>query len=134
MSPQGATAPVGLQHTGCLSDRGDMESIRRIRRSGLLTRFAVISAVLTAAVGLVLSQVLSEAIAQRAREQAAWTATVTVRLAVQPQLSRDDLLNGFDPTRLVGVEGAMRAAQADLQRRSAAAELDPVRLKIMNRA
>src|SRR4051794_4423353 len=112
-----------------------MEWIRRIRGAGLLARFAVISAVLTAAVGLVLSQVLSSAIAQRAREQAEWTATVTVRLGVQPQLSRYDLANGFDPTRLATVEAAVRSAQSDLQQqRSDVGELDPVRLKIMNLA
>src|SRR4051812_32048255 len=112
-----------------------MEWIRRIRGSGLLARFAVISAVLTAAVGLVLSQVLSEAIAQRAREQAEWTATVTVRMGVQSQFSRTDLANGFDPTRLATVEGAVRSAQADLARSpSAVTDLDPVRLKIMNLA
>ena len=59
----------------------------------------MISAVLTIAAGLVLSQVLSSAIAQRAREQAEWTATVTLRLGVQAQLSRTDLAEGFDPTR-----------------------------------
>src|SRR3954451_11041016 len=112
-----------------------MESIRRVRGAGLLARFAVISAVLTVAVGLVLSQVLSSAIAERAREQAAWTATVTVRLGVQPQLSRYDLAHGFAPTRLATVEAAVRSAQSDLQQqRSDVGELDPVRLKIMNLA
>ncbi|NYJ05113.1 putative bifunctional diguanylate cyclase/phosphodiesterase [Petropleomorpha daqingensis] len=112
-----------------------MERIRRIRGSGLLARFAVISAVLTVAVGLVVSQVLSHAIAQRAREQAEWTATVTLRLGVQSQLSRADLANGFDPTRLATVEAAVRSAQSELQHRSSAvSDLDPVRLNIMNLA
>src|SRR3954452_14982659 len=112
-----------------------MDWIRRIRGSGLLARFAVISAVLTVAVGLGLSQVLSAAIAQRAREQAEWTATVTLRLGVQSQLSRTDLANGFDPTRLATVEAAVRSAQSELQHRSSAvSDLDPVRLNIMNLA
>jgi len=112
-----------------------MESIRRVRGSGLLVRFAVISAALTIAVGLVLSQVLSAAIAQRAREQAEWTATVTLRLGVQSQLSRTDLANGFDPTRLATVEAAVRTAQSELQHRSSdVGDLDPVRLNIMNLA
>src|SRR3954447_7036491 len=112
-----------------------MEWIRRVRGSGLLARFAVISAVLTIEVGLVLSQVLSSAIAQRAREQAEWTATVTVRLGVQSQLSRSDLANGFDPTRLATVEAAVRSAQTELQHGSSAVgDLDPVRLNIMNLA
>jgi diguanylate cyclase (GGDEF)-like protein len=112
-----------------------MDWIRRIRGSGLLARFAVISAVLTIAVGLVVSQVLSAAIAQRAREQAEWTATVTLRLGVQSQLSRTDLANGFDPTRLATVEAAVRSAQSELQHRSSAvSDLDPVRLNIMNLA
>src|SRR3954452_17078385 len=112
-----------------------MESIRRVRGSGLLARFAVISAVLTIAVGLVLSQVLSSAIAHRAREQAEWTATVTLRLGVQSQLSRTDLANGFDPTRLATVEAAVRSAQTELQHGSSAVgDLDPVRLNIMNLA
>jgi diguanylate cyclase (GGDEF)-like protein len=112
-----------------------MESIRRVRGSGLLVRFAVISAALTFAGGLVLSQVLSAAIAQRAREQAEWTATVTLRLGVQSQLSRTDLANGFDPTRLATVEAAVRTAQSELQHRSSdVGDLDPVRLNIMNLA
>jgi diguanylate cyclase (GGDEF)-like protein len=112
-----------------------MESIRRVRGSGLLVRFAVISAALTIAVGLVVSQVLSAAIAQRAREQAEWTATVTLRLGVQSQLSRTDLANGFDPTRLATVEAAVRTAQSELQHRSSdVGDLDPVRLNIMNLA
>src|SRR5689334_13663418 len=112
-----------------------MDRNRRLRGSGLLARFAVISAVLTVAVGLVLSQVLSSAIAQRAREQAEWTATVTVRMGVQSQFSRSDLANGFDPTRLATVESAVRSAQADLQRKhSAVTDLHPVRLNITNLA
>ena len=112
-----------------------MESIRRFRGSGLLARFAVISAALTIAVGLVVAQVLSAATAQRAREQAEWTATVTLRLGVQSQLSRTDLANGFDPTRLATVEAAVRTAQSELQHRSSeVSDLDPVRLNIMNLA
>src|SRR4051812_6616154 len=92
----GAAPPSGLQERHRPPDRADMESIRRFRGSRLLARFAVISAALTIAVGLVVAQVLSAAIAQRAREQAEWTATVTLRLGVQSQLSRTDLANGFD--------------------------------------
>src|SRR3954453_2270469 len=128
-------ATSGLKGGPLRPDRAAMEWIHRIRGAGVLPRFAVISAVLTAAVGLVLSQVLSAAIAERAREQAEWTATVTVRLGVQPQLSRRDLANGFDPTQLADVEAAVRSAQADLQHRGPdVTDLDPVRLKIMNKA
>jgi len=116
-------------------DRADMDWIRRIRGRGVLTRFAVISALLTVAVGLVLSQVLSAAITERARQQAEWTATVTVRLGVQPQLSRYDLTHGFDPARLADVESAVESASADLgDGGPEMAGLDPVRLKIMNTA
>jgi diguanylate cyclase (GGDEF)-like protein len=100
----------------------------------MLARFGAISLLLTLAVGLVLSSVLSSAISERAREQAEWTVIVTVRLGLQPQLTPEDLANGFDAERLAGVERAIKAAAGNLQAGGRQLDdLDPVELTIYNR-
>jgi diguanylate cyclase (GGDEF)-like protein len=111
-----------------------MSLLRRLRGTSLLTRFGVISLLLTIAVGGLLASVLSDAIAERARQQAEWTAIVTVRLGVQPQLTPQDLAGGFDPERLASVERAVTAAADNLQAEGRHLDdLDPVELKIFNR-
>src|SRR5687768_3788256 len=111
-----------------------MGLLRRLGRTSLLTRFAVVSLLLTVAVGAVLASVLSTAIAERAREQAEWTAIVTVRLGLQPQLTPGDLAEGFDPERLARVEQAVSAAADNLQAGGRQLDdLDPVELNIFNR-
>jgi diguanylate cyclase (GGDEF)-like protein len=111
-----------------------MSLLRRLRGTSLLTRFGVISLLLTIAVGGLLASVLSDAIAERARQQAEWTAIVTVRLGVQPQLTPQDLAEGFDPERLASVERAVTAAADNLQAEGRHLDdLDPVELKIFNR-
>jgi diguanylate cyclase (GGDEF)-like protein len=104
-----------------------------LRTTSLLTRFAAISLVLTIAVGWLLASVLSDSIAERARQQAEWTAIVTVRLGLQPQLTPEDLAEGFDGRRLAAVEDAVEAAKANLQGGGRLDDLDPVELKIFNR-
>jgi diguanylate cyclase (GGDEF)-like protein len=100
----------------------------------MLTRFGAISLLLTLAVGFALSSVLSSAISERAREQAEWTVIVTVRLGLQPQLTPQDLAEGFDAARLAGVERAIRAAADNLQAGGRQLDdLDPVELTIFNR-
>jgi diguanylate cyclase (GGDEF)-like protein len=108
-----------------------MRLLRRLRATSLLTRFAVVSLLVTVAVGAVLSSVLGDAIAERAREQAEATVAVTVRLGLQPQLSLQDLVNGFDPDQLARVERSVDAAAADLN--AGRPTEDPVELKIFNR-
>src|SRR3954467_5410804 len=104
-----------------------MRFLRRLRDTSLLARFGVISLVLTVAVGVLLSSVLSRTIAERAREQAEWTVIVTVRLGLQPELTPADLVEGFDPERLVGVERALHSAAHNLHARSGRLDdLDPV--------
>jgi diguanylate cyclase (GGDEF)-like protein len=111
-----------------------MSLLRRLRGASMLTRFGAISLVLTLAVGLLLSSVLSTAISERAREQAEWTVIVTVRLGLQPQLTREDLAHGFDAERLAGVERAIAAAAGQLQAGGRQLDdLDPVELTIYNR-
>jgi diguanylate cyclase (GGDEF)-like protein len=111
-----------------------MSLLRRLRGASMLTRFGAISLLLTLAVGLVLSSVLSTAISERAREQAEWTVIVTVRLGLQPQLTPEDLANGFDAERLAGVERAIEAAAGQLQAGGRQLDdLDPVELTIYNR-
>ena len=111
-----------------------MRLLRRVRGTSMLVRFGVISLLLTLAVGLVLSAVLSSAISERAREQAEWTVIVTVRLGLQPQLTPEDLANGFDPERLAAVQRAIEAASGKLQAGGRQLDdLDPVELNIFNR-
>jgi diguanylate cyclase (GGDEF)-like protein len=111
-----------------------MGLLRRLRAPSLLTRFGVISLVLTLAVGYVLSSVLSTAVTERAREQAEWTVLVAVRLGLQPQLTPRDLEQGFDPRRLAPVADAVRGAADDLQAGGRELDdLDPVELKIFDR-
>jgi diguanylate cyclase (GGDEF)-like protein len=111
-----------------------MNLLRRLRGTSLLMRFGVMSLVLTFAVGAVLSTVLSDAIAERARQQAEWTAIVTVRLGLQPQLTPEDLAEGFDPERFASVEAAVTAAADNLEAGGRQLDdLDPVELKIFNR-
>src|SRR3954468_11616415 len=105
-----------------------MRLLRRLRDTSLLTRFGVISLVLTVAVGVLLSSVLSRSIAERAREHAEWTVIVTVRpgqrggrvivpvrLGLRPELTPADLVRGFAPGRLAGVEKAVPSAARNLQ-------------------
>ncbi|RBY92874.1 bifunctional diguanylate cyclase/phosphodiesterase [Blastococcus sp. TF02A-30] len=110
-----------------------MELVRRLRGLSLLTRFGVVSLLLTVAVGVVLSSVLSSAISERAREQAEWTATVTVRLGLQPQLTPVDLVEGLDAARLAPVARAVRLAAEDLRSGGRRFDdLDPVAITIYN--
>ncbi|RBY92056.1 GGDEF-domain containing protein [Blastococcus sp. TBT05-19] len=112
-----------------------MTVLGRVRSAGLLVRFAVLSFVLTAGLGVALGTLRADAIAGSAREHAEWTATVTVRLGLQPQLDRDDLENGFDPDRLARVENVVRSAGDQLQASGRQLDdLDPVAVKIFNRA
>ena len=108
-----------------------MRLLRRPSATSLLTRFGFVSLLVTVVVGAVLSSVLSNAIAERARQQAESTVAVTVRLGIQPQLSLQELVNGFDADQLARVERSVDAAAADLQ--AGRPTEDPVELKIFNR-
>ncbi|NEK86118.1 EAL domain-containing protein [Blastococcus saxobsidens] len=111
-----------------------MTLLRRLRRVSLLARFAALSLVLTLGLGGVLGWSRAEAIAANALEQAEWTAIVTVRLGLQPQLDAEDVAEGFDPDRLARVTQAIRSAEDKLQAGGRQLDdLDPVALKIFNR-
>jgi diguanylate cyclase (GGDEF)-like protein len=108
-----------------------MEPLRRLRAASLLTRFAVLSLLLTVAVGVVLSSTLTTVIEDRARQQAEDAALMAVRLGIQPQFSRADLAGGFDAGRLADVEQAVDDASEQFGRRGTAlAAFDPVELKV----
>jgi diguanylate cyclase (GGDEF)-like protein len=110
-----------------------MSLLRRLRSTSLLTRFGVISLLLTIAVGAVLSSVLSTAIENRARQQAEDAALMAVRLGLQPQVTPADLAAGFDAARLAGVEEAVDdAAEGFGTTDHALAAFDPIELKIYN--
>jgi diguanylate cyclase (GGDEF)-like protein len=111
-----------------------MRLLRRVGGTSLLTRFAVVSLVLTVVLGVVLSAVLSDAIAERAREQAESTVLVSVRLGVQPRLTAVDLANGFEPERLARIEAVINAAAENVPSEGRPLDaLDPVELNIYNR-
>src|SRR5690349_10154121 len=104
-----------------------MEPLRRLRATSLLTRFAVLSLLLTVAVGVVLASTLAGVIEDRARQQAEDAALMAVRLGLQPQFSRADLAAGFDAARLAGVEEAVDDALEQFgERGTALAAFDPV--------
>jgi diguanylate cyclase (GGDEF)-like protein len=110
-----------------------MRLLRRLRSTSLVARFGVLSLVLTVALGVVLSSVLNKAIADRAREQVEWAALVTVRLGLQPQLTRADLGGGFDPDELDRVQEAVQDADENYRAGGhSLTALDPVALKIFN--
>src|SRR5215207_2009260 len=111
-----------------------MSLLRRLRATSLLTRFGVVSLVLTIAVGAVLSSVLSDAIEARARQQAEDAALMAVRLGLQPQVTAADLRNGFDAERLADVEEAVDEAAEEFGTADPGlAAFDPVELKIFDR-
>jgi diguanylate cyclase (GGDEF)-like protein len=111
-----------------------MSLLRRVRTTSLLTRFGVVSLVLTIAVGAVLSSVLSGAIEARARQQAEDAALMAVRLGLQPQFTPADLRDGFDAERLADVEEAVDEAAEEFGTADAGlAAFDPVELKIFDR-
>ena len=111
-----------------------MSLFRRLRTTSLLTRFGVVSLVLTIAVGAVLSSVLSDAIEARARQQAEDAALMAVRLGLQPQVTAADLRNGFDAERLADVEEAVDEAAEEFGTADPGlAAFDPVELKIFDR-
>ena len=110
-----------------------MSLLRRLRSTSLLTRFGVISLLLTIAVGAVLSAVLSTSIENRARQQAEDAALMAVRLGLQPQVSPADLSNGFEAARLMGIEEAVDEAAEQFGTAGAGlAAFDPIELKIFN--
>jgi diguanylate cyclase (GGDEF)-like protein len=110
-----------------------MSFLRRLRSTSLLTRFGVISLLLTVAVGAVLSSVLSGAIEDRARQQAEDAALMAVRLGLQPQFTRADLAEGFDADRLANVEETVDdAAEQFGAVGSVLAAFDPIELKVFN--
>jgi diguanylate cyclase (GGDEF)-like protein len=110
-----------------------MSLLRRLRGTSLLTRFGVLSLLLTVAVGAVLSAVLSTAIEDRARQQAEDAALMAVRLGLQPQFTPQDLAEGFRPYRLQAVEEAVDdAAEQFGTGGHDLAAFDPIELKIFN--
>jgi diguanylate cyclase (GGDEF)-like protein len=108
-----------------------MRLLRAVRGTSLLTRFAVLSLLVTLAVGVVLSSVLSTVIEDRARQQAEDAALMAVRLGLQPQFTPADLAGGFDADRLADVEAAVQdASDAFGTAGSALAAFDPIELKV----
>ena len=108
-----------------------MNPLRRLGRTSLLTRFGVVSLVLTVALGVVLSAVLERVVTERARDHAEWAAAVTVRTGLQPQLTAADFGPGFDPSRMAHVEAALVGIEAPAA--SALNRLDVVTIKMFDR-
>jgi diguanylate cyclase (GGDEF)-like protein len=111
-----------------------MALLRRLRSTTLLTRFGVISLLLTIAVGAVLSSVLSTSIEDRARQQTEDAALMAVRLGLQPHFTTADLTDGFGAELLAPEEEIVDAAAQQFGAAGATlAAFDPIELKIFNR-
>src|SRR5688572_16583278 len=91
VSPQRGVHRCTLKIRRVSPDGERMSILRRVGGTSLLTRFGVISLLLTVAVGAVLAAVLSTAIEERARQQAEDAALMAVRLGLQPQITPEDL-------------------------------------------
>ena len=108
-----------------------MRLLRLLRGTSLLTRFAIVSLLVTIAVGAGLASLLTTVIEDRARQQAEDAALMAVRLGLQPQFTRDDLAGGFPASRLLDVEEVVddAADQFGTGGRTLAA-FDPIELKV----
>jgi hypothetical protein len=79
------------------------------RRLGVVSRFAVLSAVLICALGVVLARSVGDAITNRNLASARQTAVLAARLAVQPRLNASDLSNGLSPVEIGYMNNALEA-------------------------
>ncbi|HEX4493608.1 MAG TPA: EAL domain-containing protein [Acidimicrobiia bacterium] len=94
------------------------------RRLGVVSRFAVLSAVLICALGIVLARSVGNAITNRNLASARQTAVLAARLAVQPRLNSGELANGLTPIDIGYMNNALEAGFQNH---------DIARIKIWNR-
>jgi diguanylate cyclase (GGDEF)-like protein len=93
-------------------------------RVGLLGKFAVASAVPVVVLGLVLANYLGNQIHDRTLRSSVQAADLTVRLGIEPHLTRDALANGLPATQAKALNDAVRGL--------APGELHVVRIQIWN--
>ncbi len=89
-------------------------ALARLRRTSLLVRFGLASALLVLALGLVLASVLASTVQERALKQSERTAISVARLGVQPLLTRADFESGaVAEARRGRLASALRTVTAD---------------------
>jgi diguanylate cyclase (GGDEF)-like protein len=84
-----------------------------MRRLGLVSRFAVLSAVLIAVLGFVLARIIGTEVTNRNLASARETAVIVSRVGVQSQLSPGRLARGFSPTEIVDLNRSLQPLLAD---------------------
>src|SRR5919201_3088376 len=89
--------------------------LRYAPRIGLLGKFAVASAATILALGLVLANYLGSQIHDRTLWSSVQAADLTVRLGIEPHLTRDGLVHGLPPAQAGALDVAVRGlAPGDL--------------------
>ncbi len=73
---------------------------------------AAVSLVLVVALGLLLSELLSSMIAHRALQAAQDSAVLTTTIAIQPLLTRGDLVGGIPPAKIAALDRAVHGSRA----------------------
>ena len=76
-------------------------------RGNLLVKVGVLSALLVVILGVVLGQYLASTVRARALENARQTATIAARIAIEPLLTRADLVDGLTPDRLADIDATL---------------------------
>jgi diguanylate cyclase (GGDEF)-like protein len=84
--------------------------MRNRLRGSLLAKVGLLSAFLILVLGLVLGQYLRTSIRDRALQNARETASIAARLAIQPKVSGQDLVDGLTPDRLASLDADLRAS------------------------
>jgi diguanylate cyclase (GGDEF)-like protein len=84
-----------------------------MRGTSLLTRFAILSAILIALLGVVLAFLIGRDVRERALDQAEASAALIARLGILPLLAPSDLESGLAPRTLERLDGALRTARAE---------------------
>jgi diguanylate cyclase (GGDEF)-like protein len=95
-----------------------------LHRFGVVSRFAVLSAVLIGVLGVVLARSIETGIQNRNLASARQTAELVSRLGLQPRLSPGQLANGLSEAELSDLDGALRSGFLGR---------DVARIKIWNR-
>jgi diguanylate cyclase (GGDEF)-like protein len=84
-----------------------------MRRTSLLRRFAVLSAILITLLGVTMSYLIGQDVRDRALREAERSAALIARLGIRPLLSPRDLSGGLDGEAAGRLDAALRAARTE---------------------
>jgi diguanylate cyclase (GGDEF)-like protein len=87
----------------------------RLRRLGLLTQFAAVSAVVFLVLGVGLAHLFSRQIRDHALAEATQSAVLIARLGIQPRVTPDELRNGFAPKGAAELDRALSGGEIGAQ-------------------